>query len=72
MNTMRYIDIVIDSMPIDIVESLNAMRMDINFIREARYGDTLQLMAQQQEALRNYEYRNSEGDILCRMSLEVK
>ncbi|MBR2629043.1 MAG: acyl-ACP thioesterase, partial [Alistipes sp.] len=72
MNTMRYIDIVFDSMPIDIVESLNAMRMDINFIREARYGDTLQLMAQQQEALRNYEYRNSEGDILCRMSLEVK
>lgn len=72
MNTMRYIDIVFDSMPIEVPENLNAMRMDINFIREARYGDTLQLMAQQQEALRNYEYRNSEGDVLCRMSLEVK
>ena len=72
MNTMRYIDIVFDSMPIEVLENLKAMRMDINFIREARYGDKLVLMNQQRDTLSDYEFRNSEGDVLCRMSLEVK
>ena len=72
MNTMRYIDIVFDSMPIEVPENLKAMRMDINFIREARYGDKLVLMNQQRDTVSDYEFRNSEGDVLCRMSLEVK
>lgn len=72
MNTLRYIDIVFDSMPIEIPEKLNALRMDINFVREARYGDTLKLMSQQRDGLFDYEYRNADGDVLCRMSFEVK
>lgn len=72
MNTMRYIDILFDSMPIEEIESLSTLRMDINFIREARYGDKLLLVLQQQDALCNYEFRSGEGDVLCRMSLEVK
>ena len=59
-------------MPIELPEKLNAMRMDINFVREARYGDTLKLMSQQRDGLLDYEYRNAEGEVLCRMSLEVK
>ena len=72
MNTMRYIDIIFDSMPIEQVEQVNALRMDINFMREARYGDMLSLLASQSETSYAYEFRNAEGDALCRFSLELK
>ena len=72
MNTMRYIDIVFDTMPIEVVENMNALRMDINFTKEARYGDSLKLMAKESESSRDYEFRNAEGDIICRMSLELR
>lgn len=43
MNTMRYIDMVCDLLPIDELERLNAVRVDMNFMRESRYGDVLSL-----------------------------
>ncbi len=72
MNTMRYIDIIFDTLPIDIPEQLNAFRLDMNFMKEARYGDNLSLMAEERDGVRMYEYRNDSGDALCRMALEVK
>lgn len=72
MNTMRYIDIIFDTLPIDIPEQLNAFRLDMNFMKEARYGDNLRLMAEERDGVRMYEYRNDSGDALCRMALEVK
>ena len=72
MNTMRYIDIVFDSMPIEVPETLQALRMDINFMREARYGDELSLFSEVRDNLRLYEFRNAAGDVLCRASLEVR
>lgn len=72
MNTMRYIDIIFDSMPIEVPEKMEALRMDINFMREARYGDELTLVSEQRDALRLFEYRNANGDALCRAALELK
>ena len=72
MNTMRYIAIVFDSMPIEVPETLQALRMDINFMREARYGDELSLFSEVRDNLRLYEFRNAAGDVLCRASLEVR
>ena len=72
MNTMRYIDIVFDSMPIEVPETLQALRMDINFMREARYGDELSLFSEERDNLRLYEFRNAAGDVLCRAALEVR
>ena len=72
MNTMRYIDIVFDTMPIDMLEKLDKLRMDINFMREARYGDELSLLCEERDNLRLYEFRNAAGDVLCRASLEER
>ncbi len=72
MNTMRYIDIVCDALPIDDLERLNAVRMDMNFMRESRYGDELSLYAERRDHARVFEYRNGEGEALCRMSLELR
>ena len=72
MNTMRYIDIVFDSLPIEVPEKLNAFRLDINFMKEARYGDKLILMAEERDEARMFAYRNEAGEALCRISLEIK
>ena len=72
MNTMRYIDIIFDSMPIEVPEKMEALRMDINFMREARYGDNLSLHCEERDSVRNYEYRNAAGEALCRAALELK
>ena len=72
MNTMRYIDIIFDSMPIEVPEKLVGFRLDMNFMKEARYGDSLVLMAEERDDARMFEYRNEAGDALCRMALEIK
>lgn len=72
MNTMRYIDIIFDTLPIEVPEQLNGFRLDMNFVKEARYGDNLVLMAEERDGVRMFEYRNEAGDALCRMALEVK
>ena len=72
MNTMRYIDIIFDTFPIEVPEQLNGFRLDMNFVKEARYGDNLVLMAEERDGARMFEYRNEAGDALCRMALEVK
>lgn len=72
MNTMRYIDIIFDSMPIEVPEKMGAMRMDINFMREALYADELSLLREERDGLQLYEFRNAAGDALCRAALELK
>lgn len=72
MNTMRYIDIIFDTLPIEVPETLNGFRLDMNFIKESRYGDVLELTCSEQSALHQFEYRNQAGETLCRMALELK
>lgn len=72
MNTMRYIDIIFDTLPIEVPEQLTGFRLDMNFMKEARYGDNLLLMGEERDGVRVFEYRNDTGDALCRMSLEIK
>ena len=72
MNTMRYIDMVCDLLPIDELERLNAVRVDMNFMRESRYGDVLSLCVDRRDDACAFEYRSGEGEALCRLSLELR
>lgn len=73
MNTMRYIDIIFDSLPIEQLEKLGALRMDINFVRESLYGDKIALHGEQKEdGDRVFEFKNAAGEALCRFSFELK
>lgn len=72
MNTMRYIDFAFDTLPIEVPEKLQAMRMDMNFMKEARYGDSLILACEENDAQYNFEFRNGAGEALCRMTLDIK
>ena len=72
MNTMRYIDFAFDSLPIEVPEKLSAMRMDLNFMKEALYGDTLSLASESNDNAYNFEFRNSNNEPLCRIALELR
>ncbi|MBQ5618865.1 MAG: acyl-ACP thioesterase [Alistipes sp.] len=72
MNTMRYIDMIFDTLPIEVPEHLSAFRFDMNFMKESRYGDYLTLMAQSEGNTYQFAYRNDSGEALCRMALEVR
>lgn len=72
MNTMRYIDFAFDILPIEIPEKLNAIRMDLNFMKEALYGNTLSLRHNADGALHSFEFQNEDREPMCRMTLEIK
>ena len=72
MNTMRYIDIIFDSMPIEVPEKVQSLRMDVNFMKEALYGDYLYLKHECDEKKRAYEYCNASQEALCRFAFELK
>ena len=48
------------------------MRLDLNFMREARYGDVLTLRMDGDGSTREFEYRNGEGEALCRAAFEIR
>lgn len=72
MNTMRYIDLISDSMPIERLERLEALRLDLNFVKEARYGDTLNLCVEESEAGYSFEFTGGEAESLCRAVIELR
>ena len=69
---MRYIDLIFDSMPIEVPEKLEAWRMDVNFMREALYGDYLRLKSEAGDNAASYEFENQAGEALCRFAFEFK
>ena len=72
MNTMRYIDLMSDAMPIEKLEKLEGLRLDLNFVKEARYGDVLNLLVEESEAGYTFEFKNQAAEALCRAIIEVK
>ena len=41
MNTLRYVDLLVDELPLEISSSDSPMRVDIHFVKESVCGDTL-------------------------------
>lgn len=72
VNTLRYIDMIFDALPLDIIENNNGLRIDLNFIAEARYGETLSLGVSQEAGVWQFEVSSNESKTLCRAKIEFK
>ena len=46
VNTMRYIEMMLDMLPLDRLTAERPVRLDVHFLRECRYGQTLTLGAE--------------------------
>ena len=71
VNTLRYVDMVFDAIPLELIERNNGMRIDFNFIAEARYGETLTIGTSSEGNTYQFEI-SSEGKTLCRARVEFK
>lgn len=72
MNTMRYIDLIFDNVPLELIEQNNGLRIDLNFIAEARYGETLTIGWVNEGNIWSFEISASTEKVLCRAKVEFK
>jgi len=70
VNTMRYIDMMFDMFPIDTFDELRPFRLDIQFVKEARYGQTLIVGLERQNDLSLFEIKSDDGATVCRAAIE--
>ena len=61
-----------DAFPIDLIEQNNGMRIDINFIAEARYGETLVAGYIAEGNVWQFEIKTDSDKVLCRSKIEFK
>ena len=69
VNTLRYLDMMLDMLPIESFAGERAVRMDINFKRECRYGQTLTIGHERRDACDLFEI-SAEGSPAVRAALE--
>lgn len=72
VNTLRYIDLIFDNIPLELIEQNNGLRIDINFIAEARYGEVLTTGWSNEGNEWYFEISSSANKVLCRAKLEFK
>ena len=72
VNTLRYIDLIFDSLPIELIEKNNGMRLDINFIAEALYSEVLTIGWTSEGNVWQFEISSDSGKKLCRAKIEFK
>lgn len=72
VNTMRYIDMMFDTMPLELIEKSRSMRIDLNFIAEARYGEVLTVGYVVEDNVWIFEIMSDSGKVLCRARIEYR
>ena len=72
VNTLRYIDLIFDTLPLELIEKNAGMRLDINFIAEALYGEVLTIGASSEGNVWQFDISSDSGKKLCRAKIEFK
>lgn len=72
VNTLRYIDLIFDTLPLELIEKNAGIRLDINFIAEALYGEVLTIGAYSEGNVWQFEISSDSGKKLCRAKIEFK
>ncbi len=72
VNTMRYIEMMIDMLPVEMLTREAPVRLDIHFLHECRYGQTLVVGYEQRGGQALFEVKNDEGTVGVRACFEWK
>ncbi len=68
-NSMKYLQWMVDELPLRYIDELRFVRMDINFMHELRYGDSVDIYMQLIDKHSNFGIRSSNGISVCRCSI---
>ena len=66
------IDLIFDNVPLELIEQNNGLRIDINFIAEALYGERLTIGWVNEGNIWSFEISSSPEKVLCRAKIEFK
>ena len=72
VNTLRYVDMIFDSLPLEVIERHDSLRMDINFLAEARYGEVISVGSACDGDKWQFEISSDSGKTICRAMIEFK
>lgn len=72
VNTMRYIEMMFDMLPLELLTDEAPVRLDIHFLRECRYGQTLAVGCELRERSALYEILADGQTVAVRASIEWK
>ncbi len=72
VNTMRYINMMFDMLPIEQLTAIRPVRLDIHFMHECRYGQTLTVGYEQRDGLSLFEVSNERKPLSGRRSSGVE
>ncbi len=72
VNTMRYIEMMLDMLPVAILTQEAPVRLDIHFLRECRFGQTLTVGCELRERSALFEISATSGTPAVRASIEWK
>lgn len=72
VNTMRYIEMMLDMLPLEMLTRPSPVRLDIHFLRECRYGETLSVGCELRPDGALFEIANGEGATAVRAAVEWK
>lgn len=72
VNTMRYIEMMLDMLPIERLTDEAPVRLDVHFLKECRYGQTLSVGAEIRGSGALFEIANDEGAVAVRAAIEWK
>lgn len=72
VNTMRYIEMMCDLLPLDRITDTASVRLDIHFMHESRYGQVLHIGCEQREQEALFEIGTDDGIIAVRACMAWK
>lgn len=70
VNTMRYIEMMVDMLPLEWFREERKLRMDIHFLKECRFGQTLSIGCQLLEKSALFEITTNENYTAVKASIE--
>lgn len=63
MNTLRYVELMLDEMPIDFVSGGSPVRCDFHFLKETLLGDTLDVLELVEGESYRFELKRADGNV---------
>lgn len=70
VNTMRYLEMMVDMLPIESFAQPHSVRIDLHFIKESVYGQSLTVGLRQEGPISLFEITSDDGAAVCRAAFE--
>lgn len=72
VNTLRYVEMMLDMLPLEMLTQSAPVRLDVHFLRESRYGQLLEAGCELRDGQALFEISDHEGGAVVRAAVEWK